>query len=133
MLSKGYDGDDGDVSQTNEATSDATAGNANSTGQDAEQTQSGDSCKCGTDGTQLIGQSADNDQEATALAVTEQEEPSNTNISVRVLSPGNNGEVTQTNEATSNATAGNLNATEQTADAVAGRRLLQVRERRHAG
>jgi hypothetical protein len=109
------EGDNGSVTQSNTASSDATAGNVNVTGQDAEQTQSGDSCKCGSDGTQLIGQSADSEQDAAAIAATEQEKPSNTNISVRVLSPGDNGAVSQTNEATSDATAGNLNATEQTA------------------
>jgi hypothetical protein len=106
----------GDVTQTNEASSDAAAGNANYTGQTADQEQSGDSCKCGSGGEQLIGQSADSEQEAAAIAATVQEHPSNTNVSVRVLSPGSNGAVTQTNEATSNANAGNLNVTDQTAD-----------------
>ena len=110
------DGDGGEVTQENTASSDATAGNANLTGQTADQTQSGDSCKCGSDGTQLIGQEADNDQKAAAISATEQEKPSNSNISVRVLSPGDDGDVSQTNEATSDATAGNLNLTEQTAD-----------------
>jgi hypothetical protein len=111
------EGDTGDVTQTNEASSDATAGNANATEQTADQTQSGDSCsKCGGDGTQLIGQSADNDQEATAISATEQEKPSNTNVSVRVLSPGDNGDVTQTNRASSDATAENVNTTRQAAD-----------------
>ncbi len=109
-------GDDGDVSQSNEASSDAEAGNLNVTKQTADQTQSGDSCKCGSGGEQVIGQSAKNDQDAAALAATKQEKPSNSNISVRVLSPGDDGDVTQTNEASSNATAGNLNATKQEAD-----------------
>src|SRR5918996_2092999 len=110
------EGEGGSVTQENTASSDATAENANLTGQDADQTQSGDSCKCGSDGTQVIGQEADNDQKAAAIAVTEQEKPSNTNISVRVLSPGDDGDVSQTNEATSDATAGNLNVTKQDAD-----------------
>ena len=114
-------GDDGDVSQTNEASSDATAGNLNLTGQDADQTQAGGS------GLQAIGQSAENDQHAAALAVTEQEKPSNSNISVRVLSPGDDGDVTQTNEASSDAFAGNLNATGQDAEQTqAGGSGLQV-------
>jgi len=112
VLSKG---DGGDVEQTNDASSDATAGNANYTGQTADQEQSGDSCKCGSGGEQLIGQKADSEQEAAAVAATAQEHPSNTNVSVRVLSPGDNGAVTQTNEATSNASAGNLNVTDQNA------------------
>jgi hypothetical protein len=127
------DGEDGSVSQTNEASSDATAGNANLTFQDADQTQGGATevpvatvlkpedakhpdCKCETGGTQLIGQSAESEQDAAALAVTEQERPSNTNTAVRVLSPGDSGDVSQTNEASSDATAGNLNLTGQDAD-----------------
>jgi hypothetical protein len=109
-------GDDGDVSQSNEASSNAEAGNLNATEQTADQTQAaGDSCKCGGGGEQVIGQSAKNDQDAAALAATKQEKPSNSNISVRVLSPGDDGDVTQTNEASSNAHAGNLNATKQEA------------------
>jgi hypothetical protein len=108
-------GDDGNVSQTNTASSDATAFNLNATKQDADQKQDGDSCKC-TGGEQAIGQSADSEQDATALAKTVQEKPSNTNISVRVLSPGDDGDVTQSNTATSDATAGNINLTKQDAD-----------------
>jgi ribosomal protein L24 len=112
VLSKG---DDGDVSQTNEATSNAFAGNLNLTKQDADQKQEGD-CKCGGDGKQVIGQFADNDQKAAAAAATFQVKPSNTNTSIRVLSKGDDGDVSQTNEATSNAFAGNLNLTKQDAD-----------------
>jgi len=109
-------GDDGDVTQTNEASSNATAGNLNVTKQTADQTQAGGSCKCGGAGEQVIGQSASNDQDAAALAATKQEKPSNSNISVRVLSPGDGGSVSQSNAASSNAAAGNLNVTEQKAD-----------------
>lgn len=107
------DGDDGSVSQSNSASSDATAGNANGTQQTAGQNQAG-SC-CGGSGTQAVGQSASNDQDATALSATVQESPSNTNTPVRVLSPGNDGSTSQSNEATSNATSGNVNGTAQTA------------------
>jgi hypothetical protein len=109
-------GDNGDVTQTNQASSNATAGNVNKTEQTATQEQSGVPCKCADGGTQIVGQSADSDQKAGALAVTVQEKPSNKNVSVRVLSPGDDGDVTQTNQASSNATAGNLNVTKQTAD-----------------
>ena len=109
-------GDEGSVSQSNEASSEATAVNANLTGQHADQTQAGDSCKCGSAGDQVIGQSADNDQDATAVAETKQEKPSNSNISVRVLSPGDDGDVWQSNEASSKAEAGNINLTGQHAD-----------------
>jgi ribosomal protein L24 len=112
------EGDSGDVSQENTATSDATSGNLNLTGQDADQEQSGDDCKCkhGDGGTQVIGQSAKSEQDAAALAKTVQEKPSNTNVSIRVLSPGDSGSVTQANNASSTATAGNVNLTKQDAD-----------------
>jgi hypothetical protein len=123
VLSKG---DSGDVTQTNEASSTAHAGNFNLTAQDADQTQSGDSCKCKGDGKQLIGQSADSDQDAAAIAATFQVKPSNSNTPVRVLSKGDDGDVSQTNEATSNAHAGNLNATKQDADQTQSGSGLQV-------
>lgn len=110
-------GTSGPVTQSNEASSDADAGNLNGTEQAADQAQAGaDSCKCGSGGDQVIGQSADSSQEAGALAATVQEKPSNENISVRVLSPGNDGPVTQSNTASSDATAANLNGTKQTAE-----------------
>ena len=110
-------GDSGDVTQSNDASSDATAANINATKQDADQDQSGGDCKCGGEGgVQAIGQSADSEQDATALAKTIQEKPSNKNISVRVLSPGDDGNVTQSNTASSAATAANINLTKQDAD-----------------
>jgi hypothetical protein len=111
-------GDGGDVTQSNDASSDASADNLNLTKQDADQDQgSGDhDCKCEGGGTQVIGQSADNDQKAAAVAKTVQEKPSNTNVSVRVLSPGDDGSVSQTNTASSTAKAGNINLTKQDAD-----------------
>jgi hypothetical protein len=113
VLSPGHGGS---VSQSNVASSEAKAGNTNWTGQDADQTQAGSSCKCERGGTQAIGQSADNDQEAAALSATIQEKPSNSNVPVRVLSKGDDGRVSQSNEASSEATAANLNATKQEAD-----------------
>ena len=109
-------GDGGDVSQSNTASSNAAAGNTNWTDQNAEQTQGGDSCRCGSDGLQLIGQSADSKQGAAALAATIQQDPSNSNNPVRVLSHGDDGSVSQSNEASSNATAANQNGTKQEAD-----------------
>ena len=44
-----------------------------------------------SDGEQFVGQSADYHQDAKAIPATIQEKPSNNNISVRVLSPGNDG------------------------------------------
>src|SRR4051812_32174275 len=63
--------------------------------------------------TQTAGQIATNDQTATAVASSKQIEPQNTNINVRVLSPGTNGPVTQTNASTAAALAANANLTGQ--------------------
>ena len=92
-------GNDGAVTQSNDASSDAAAGNLNATQQTADQDQSGGGACCKSDGTQVIGQSADSDQTAGALAATVQEKPSNTNVGIRVLSPGNDGPVSQSNDA----------------------------------
>ncbi len=109
------EGNNGPVSQSNIASSNAVAGNANGTSQTADQDQAGGSCKCGS-GTQVIGQSASNAQGAAAFSATIQEKPSNSNLPIRVLSEGDDGPVTQSNVATSNATAANLNGTSQAAD-----------------
>jgi hypothetical protein len=110
-------GDNGNVSQSNTVSSNATAANANVTGQSANQTQSG-SCGC-TGGTQATGQKADSSQAATALSYAKQSGASNTNIPVRVLSPGDNGNVTQSNSVESDAKAANVNATGQSAEQAA--------------
>jgi hypothetical protein len=107
-------GDGGDVTQANTVSSDATAANANLTGQSADQTQSG-SCGCDA-GTQAVGQSASNDQAAAALSLAAQSGAKNQNIPVRVLSPGDDGDVSQENTVESDATAANLNATGQSAE-----------------
>ena len=118
-------GNGGNVTQSNTATSNATAGNLNATKQDADQKAGGHDCKC-ADGKQVIGQYADSEQDATALATTFQVKPSNTNTSIRVLSKGDDGDVTQTNTATSDATAGNLNLLGQDADQKSGGSGIQV-------
>jgi hypothetical protein len=101
-------GDNGDVTQTNAAGALAIAGNANTTDQSASQDQSGA-------GTQAVGQEATNDQSADATADATQIKPSNENISVRIKSPGDDGDVTQTNAAAAGAAAGNANSTKQDA------------------
>ena len=107
VLSKG---DDGDVWQSNEASSKAEAGNLNLTEQKADQEQAGGS------GLQVIGQEAKNDQDAFALGLTIQKGAENENEPLRVLSKGDSGDVWQSNEASSKAEAGNLNLTKQKAD-----------------
>jgi hypothetical protein len=108
------DGDDGSVTQTNSVGSDATAANANATGQTAGQEAAGGS------GTQAVGQDADSEQKAAAASKAEQSGAKNTNISVRVLSPGGGGSVDQSNSVDSSATAANLNLTEQDAGQAQG-------------
>ena len=98
------------MTQTNEASSTATAGNANGTTQTADQAQGGGS---GSQDDRPVGRLG---SDSLAGALTVQKGATNENMSVRVLSPGDNGQVTQTNTASSNAEAGNLNATEQTGD-----------------
>ena len=102
-------GDNGSVSQTNASQAEALAGNANKTEQTADQTQGGGG------GTQAADQQAYNHQKADADAKSTQVEPSNQNIGVRVLSPGDNGSVKQTNASEAAAVAGNLNKTTQDA------------------
>src|SRR5581483_6747194 len=102
-------GDDGDVAQTNSAASSASAGNQASTGQSADQTQ-------GAGGVQTATQDAGTEQLAAALSLAEQVHPSNANVPVRVLSPGSGGDVTQSNDASSRADAGNAATTEQSSD-----------------
>jgi hypothetical protein len=104
------DGNDGPVTQTNASQAGALAGNKNDTSQHADQSQGG-----GGGGTQAAEQQAYNDQHASADAESKQIHPSNQNIGVRVLSPGNDGPVTQTNASGAVALAGNKNSTTQNA------------------
>src|SRR4051794_2187823 len=115
-------GDNGDVRQSNSASSSATAANANGTDQSAD--QNGSSCGC--TGTQAIGQEASNDQAAHALSAANQTGASNGNVSVRVASPGDNGSVRQSNSVDSDATAANLNGTKQDADQDGGSGLQAI-------
>jgi len=109
-------GNDGNVSQTNAVGSRADAGNAAGTSQTSTQNAAGGS-SCGCSGSsapiQLSDQSASTDQDAAALSHATQIDPSNTSVSVRVLSPGNDGNVSQANTVGSSAVAGNLAGTTQ--------------------
>jgi hypothetical protein len=110
-------GNDGSVTQSNSVGSQASAGNAATTGQTSSQSQSGAPCGCDGSGSgiQTDKQSAGTGQAAGALSSATQDHPSNTNVSIRVLSPGNGGSVSQTNAAGSSATAGNAASTTQNA------------------
>src|SRR6478735_10481663 len=101
-------GNDGNVSQTNAVGSHAAAGNAAGTSQTGTQTTAG-----GSTPIQVSDQSASTGQDATALSDAKQIDPSNTSASVRVLSPGNDGNVSQANTVGSSALAGNLAGTTQ--------------------
>jgi hypothetical protein len=103
-------GDDGDVTQSNDATAVGIAANGNKTDQSTTQTQSGG---YGSDYVQIAGQEAGNYQKADADATAVQVKPSNTVTSIRVLSPGDDGDVTQSNSTTALAAALNLNHTDQ--------------------
>jgi hypothetical protein len=103
-------GDNGDVTQTNSSAAQSFAGNQNSTTQTVGQTQSGGA---GT-ALQEAGQKAGNLQHANSTAESTQVKPSNKNISVRVLSPGDNGKVKQSNESSAKSFAKNSNELDQT-------------------
>ena len=87
--------------QSNSVDSDASASNSNSADQDATQSQSAGStgacCGSGSTGVQSSSQSAANKQAAAALSLATQTGASNTNVPIRVLSPGSDGSVSQSN------------------------------------
>jgi hypothetical protein len=101
-------GNDGAVSQSNEASSTADATNSAPTTQGSSQTGAGS-------GVQSSTQNADTSQKSVALSSATQVQPENSNLSVRVLSPGNGGSVSQSNEAESSANAQNTAPVTQTA------------------
>jgi hypothetical protein len=103
-------GDGGRVWQDNTSSADSFAGNFNSTEQTANQTQSG--AGSGT-AVQDAGQKNVNLQDAVSNAESKQIKPSNTNISVRVLSPGDDGDVKQSNRSSADSKAINVNKTKQ--------------------
>ena len=110
-------GGDGSVTQANTVGSQATSGNAATTGQTATQNQGSPSCGCSGSGSgiQSANQSAGTGQESGALSTATQDHPSNTNVSIRVLSPGDDGSVSQANTVGSTATSGNSASTTQNA------------------
>jgi hypothetical protein len=107
------DGADGPVSQANTSTAAALAANLNATDQQVAQDPT-------SPAGQTAGQEAANDQAAVAGAESKQIAPQNTNVGVRVLSPGDDGSVTQRNDSTAAAIALNGNATTQDIDQSAG-------------
>ena len=114
-------GDDGDVTQSNTAKAVGLAANGNETKQSIDQTQAGS----GGSSTQVAGQAAKNHQDADADATAVQWKPSNTASSIRVLSPGDGGDVTQSNDAVAIGAALNGNETKQSIDQVQGGRAME--------
>jgi len=102
------------TTQSNSADSGANSGNDAGTRQNSNQSQ-GSSCGCdgSNGGVQSVDQQANTDQAALAASKAVQIDPKNQNVSIRINSPGNDGNVTQTNSVTSTANAGNEASTEQ--------------------
>jgi trimeric autotransporter adhesin len=109
----GSPGDGGVVTQTNGSSATSVAGNANDTTQQAAQGG-------GAPGVATASQSADNNQSADSTATSTQDHPKNTNIAVRIMSPGDDGSVTQTNDSSAKSAAGNKNTTDQSANQSGG-------------
>jgi hypothetical protein len=108
-------GGGGNVDQSNTSIAGSIAGNHATTEQGAEQQQGGDACGCkgSGGGVQAAGQKAETGQEANSEATSTQDHPSNGNISVRIFSPGSNGDVNQSNNSAALSAAGNLAGTTQ--------------------
>ena len=101
------------MSQSNDSTAAAIAANLNATKQDISQDPHGSP-------SQTAGQAAGNWQNADASAFSGQIHPSNTNVSTRVLSPGSDGSVSQSNTSTAVGAALNANLTKQSIDQSSG-------------
>jgi hypothetical protein len=99
-------GDGGSVSQSNTSAAASAALNKASTAQAVGQSQAGS-------GEQAVGQTAGTGQKAESNATSTQDHPSNSNIDVRIYSPGNNGDVKQSNTSLAGSIAGNAAKTEQ--------------------
>ena len=117
----GSKGDGGDVTQTNASAAAAASANENKTEQDTDQTQSGGGSKdasCCSDASysQAAGQEAKGEQKAESDADSTQKAPTNINVPIRILSPGDDGDVTQTNASVAGAASLNGNKTEQDVD-----------------
>ena len=102
-------GDSGSVSQSNNSAALSGAVNKASTTQAVTQAGSGA-------GEQAAGQIALTGQKADSKATSEQVKPSNSNISVRIHSPGKDGDVEQSNNSLAGSLAANKAETNQTAD-----------------
>jgi hypothetical protein len=100
-------GDGGSVSQSNNSVAASKAVNAAETAQGVSQAQGGGG------GEQAVGQVAETGQHASSSAESKQYKPSNSNISVRIHSPGDDGDVEQSNNSLAASKAGNVAETTQ--------------------
>jgi hypothetical protein len=100
-------GDNGSVSQSNNSVAGSVAGNKASTTQAVGQSQGSGG------GEQAVGQVAETIQKAKSHAESKQEKPSNSNISVRIHSEGDDGDVEQSNNSIAGSAAGNKAETSQ--------------------
>jgi hypothetical protein len=108
-------GDNGKVEQSNSSLAGSLAANKAETDQTVNQAQGGGGGKCCSGaGVQAVGQKAETLQHAKSNATSKQVHPSNTNIPVRIFSPGDNGDVKQSNSSEAVSLAGNLASTSQT-------------------
>jgi hypothetical protein len=109
------EGDNGDVKQDNTSVAESLTANAAKTEQGVEQSQGGGGkcCGGGGSGVQAVGQKAETGQEANSNATSTQDHPKNSNIPVRIGSPGDNGSVSQSNNSGAFSLAANLAKTEQ--------------------
>lgn len=105
-------GSSGSVNQSNTVIAGSLAANGNKTDQSSTQTQGGGP---GSGGTQAVGQAAASKQDATSDATASQHGAKNTNISVRIFSEGDDGDVKQSNTVAGISAALNGNKTDQSA------------------
>jgi hypothetical protein len=106
-------GDSGSVSQSNTSAAGSAALNGASTTQGVSQSQGGS-------GEQAVGQIAGTGQKADSSATSTQDHPSNSNIDVRIYSPGNGGDVKQSNNSIAGSIAANKARTEQAVEQTQG-------------
>jgi hypothetical protein len=116
-------GDSGSVSQSNNSVAGSAAANKAATTQAVGQAQGG-----GGGGEQAVGQQSWTGQEAQSSAESKQYKPSNSNISVRIHSPGDDGDVEQSNNSIAGSAAANKAETTQAVEQLQGGGKMAAKE-----
>jgi hypothetical protein len=116
-------GDAGSVSQSNNSVAGSAAVNKAATAQAVGQSQGS-----GGGGEQAVGQDAATGQEAESEATSKQYKPSNSNISVRIHSPGDDGDVEQSNNSIAGSVAANKAETAQAVEQVQGAKKMDGKD-----